>query len=139
MGLFKQVVFFLVLGGLFEMLVFFLWSEQLFVFVFGKEWVQAGSLTAILVFSYAVKFIVSPLSGVFIVLEKLKWASLWQSIYFMAIVALYFLKVEWEVFFVVLVIIDVLAYSIYFAMIRWVIKSYQVSLSIKTRNNDNQN
>ncbi len=112
-----------------EILFFFFWSEDLFSFIFGNEWSKAGTLTAILVFSYAIKFVVSPLSGVFIVFEKLKWASLWQSIYFVFIVALFFLKVEWNVFFVVLIGIDILAYGIYFAMISWVIRNYQYELS----------
>lgn len=125
---FKKVVLFLLIGGGMEILFFFFWSEDLFSFIFGNEWSKAGTLTAILVFSYAVKFVVSPLSGVFIVFEKLKWASLWQSMYFIFIVALFFLKVEWNVFFVVLIGIDILAYGIYFAMISWVIRNYQYEL-----------
>ena len=49
---------------------------EIFTWVFGIEWKTAGQLTQILIFSYAIKFIVSPLTSVFTALEKIKISSI---------------------------------------------------------------
>ncbi|RLD63041.1 MAG: hypothetical protein DRJ01_04730 [Bacteroidetes bacterium] len=109
--------------------VFSLWSVNIFSFVFGENWIMSGEFTKILVFSYAIKFIVSPLSVVFTALEKIKIGSIWQFFYFCLIISLLFFKnLDILVFLKIYVLIDLVAYSIYFALILFVSNRYEKSL-----------
>ena len=51
----------------------FFFIEDLFVFFFGPEWVQAGTYAKILLPSLTIKFLVNPLSFMIYVAEKQKW------------------------------------------------------------------
>ncbi|KAB7707402.1 oligosaccharide flippase family protein [Bacillus aerolatus] len=51
-----------------------------FALVFGEEWRKAGELSQILAFGYYAKFVVSPLSVVFFVKQKVKLLSIIQGI-----------------------------------------------------------
>lgn len=106
--------------------VLFLAGPALFAFVFGEKWRLAGEFTSILIFSYAVSFIVSPFSILLLVLEKVRWASLWQTFYFAAVLILWFIKhLSIEKFLTVLVVIDLVSYSVYGIFIYQAIKRYE--------------
>ncbi len=106
-----------------------IWSVDIFTFVFGNNWKTSGVFTKILVFSYAVKFIVSPLSVVFTALERIKIGSVWQFFYFCLIISLLFFKnFNILVFLKIYVIIDLIAYSVYFFLILFVSNQYEKSL-----------
>ncbi|MBE9468862.1 MAG: oligosaccharide flippase family protein [Bacteroidetes bacterium] len=112
--------------------VFSFWSVNIFSFVFGKNWIISGEFTQILVFSYAIKFIVSPLSIVFTALEKIKIGSIWQFFYFCLIISLLFFKdLDIFIFLKIYVIIDLIAYSVYFLLILFVSNQYEKSLGNK--------
>ncbi len=131
-NIFKESLILLTFISALEVSFLSFWSEELFSFIFGINWCRAGTLTSILVFSYAVKFIVSPLSVVFTIFEKLKWVSVWQVIYFFSIIALFFIEVIPSSFFLILICIDIIAYFIYFIMILKVIKQYEKMLVFKS-------
>ena len=98
---------------------------EIFTWVFGIEWKTAGQLTQILIFSYAIKFIVSPLTSVFTALEKIKISSIWQIGYFLAIGCLYLLKnCTIEEFLLYYVLIDLISYFIYYLLLVGVCKKY---------------
>ncbi len=63
------------------LLVILFFGEQLFGFVFGESWVTAGTIAAIMVPFYLIRFIASPISSVFAVLGKQHLSLLWQVVY----------------------------------------------------------
>lgn len=68
----------LLLLGLGPSVLLFLFSPQLFAWVFGASWREAGELAQILAPLYFLNFIASPLSYVFFVAGKQKIELVWQ-------------------------------------------------------------
>jgi O-antigen/teichoic acid export membrane protein len=95
-----------------------LWSSGLFQFVFGEKWIFSGQIAKILVFSYTIRFIVSPLSIIFIALEKIRIQAFWQMFYFLLIGSLIFYSdFEFEKFLKLFVIFEVVSYLLYYSII----------------------
>lgn len=101
---------------LFSPIVFF--GPELFSIVFGREWVDAGSYAQILVYSVAFKFVVSPLSSIFLAIDKIKVSSMWQLSYFVVIVSVLLLSssLEFEKFLWVYVFSEIVMYVFYFLL-----------------------
>lgn len=113
-----------VLSALFIIILFFS-GPYLFGFFFGSDWKISGEYTQILVFSYAFSFIVTPLSSVFIALEKVKILSIWQISYFTLVCLLFFARyLEVKKFLLLVTIIDMLAFSVYLFLILKVAKKF---------------
>jgi O-antigen/teichoic acid export membrane protein len=111
-------------------LVMIFWSEMLFGFVFGAQWTVSGKIAGILVFSYAIKFVVSPLSSVLVALERLQLLAVWRILYFTAILSLFLLEnIDVLMFFTIYTAIDVLFYTIYFVLIWFAGTQYERSLT----------
>lgn len=109
--------------------ILYLTGPELFELIFGVTWRQSGHFTSILIFSYAVTFIVSPFSILLIVMGKIKLASIWQIFYFILISVLWFLqRLTIDQFLSVLVLIDLISYLFYGYLIVRVIKDYEKSL-----------
>lgn len=107
-----------------------IFGESLFVFIFGEEWRLGGILASWLVMSYALRFVVVPLSNVLMVLERLKWNSLWQLFYFCSMLMLFLIEgLDVLTWIKVVVLLDVLAYSIYGVIIWKAIRQYEAKLS----------
>jgi O-antigen/teichoic acid export membrane protein len=105
-------------------------GPQLFSFIFGKNWHMAGGFARIMVFSFALQFLVSPLSITLAAMEKIKLYSLWQVLYFLAIGSLFlFPPMPVSRMLILLTAIEVLFYLIYFVMILQVVKKYEESLN----------
>lgn len=105
---------FLVVLGLVGIAIFYPFGEPIFKFIFGDNWAMAGRLSSLLVFSYAIRFVVSPLSIIFVALKKLKIAAIWQIGYFLLTLNLLWIQdVSIEQFILYFVLIDVFAYVIY--------------------------
>jgi O-antigen/teichoic acid export membrane protein len=104
-------------------------AKPVFEICFGPNWEDAAKITQILIFSYALKFIVSPLSTTLIALQKLNLSAGWQIGYFIAISSLYFFRSLsiFELMYCYL-LIDLIAYSMYFAIIRQAMHKYEKSL-----------
>ncbi len=99
-------------------IIFYFWGEAIFTTAFGEEWKLAGELSTILVFSYAIRFVVSPLTSTFIALERIKISSIWQVLYFFIVFTFYWLtNVPIETFISYYVVADLCAYIIYFILI----------------------
>jgi O-antigen/teichoic acid export membrane protein len=102
-----------------------------FGFFFGSQWIASGEFAAILSLGFAAKFIVSPLSILLPALNKAKLIGLWQLGYFGAIVSLFFLKdISITHFLFLITGIDVLAYGIYFLIIRRQVSNYHKALNV---------
>ena len=106
-----------------------LWSTDLFRIVFGDKWVISGQIAKILVFSYTVRFIVSPVSIIFVALEKVRIQALWQIFYFLLIGSLIFYSnFEFEKFLKLFVIFEVFSYSLYYSIILKISRDYDRSI-----------
>lgn len=120
----------LALMGVVGSLVLYAFSVQIFSFVFGDQWVLAGELTSVLVFSYALKFAISPLTITFIAIEKIKISSFWQVGYFGSMcILLTFDNMSIHDFIKFYVIIEIVAYSIYACLVYLVAKSHDQGLT----------
>lgn len=74
-------------------IVFYFFSNDIFALIFGENWREAGSFAKILIFAIAIRFIVSPLSGILALKEYVKYGTAWQIIYFSTMITtLYFLS-----------------------------------------------
>jgi O-antigen/teichoic acid export membrane protein len=105
-------------------------GPTLFSFVFGQKWETAGAFTGILIFSYAVTFVVSPFSILLVVLQKVKWLSFWQIFYFILASCLWlFNGLEINDFLGLLVAMDLIAYTIYGILIYKAVVNYQANLA----------
>jgi O-antigen/teichoic acid export membrane protein len=98
----------------------------LFKFVFGNEWGMSGVYSKILIFSYAIQFIVSPFSVVFIAFDRIKILSFWQFFYFSSILLLFFARSTSIInFLIIYSFIEFFCYLIYLFLIFKVISEYE--------------
>lgn len=79
----------LLLLGLLPSLILLLFSPQLFAWVFGPAWREAGELAQILAPLYFLNFIASPLSYVFFVTGKQNVDMWWQVTLFLMTIAVF--------------------------------------------------
>lgn len=109
--------------------VLYFWGPVLFEFVFGKPWRESGEFTQVLIFSYAVSFVVSPFSVVLILLGRIRLMSLWQISYLLAVSTLWFYRhLDIAQFLRVLVAIDIIAYAICGIVIYASVRRYENNL-----------
>jgi O-antigen/teichoic acid export membrane protein len=110
-----------------------IFGPDVFSLVFGAEYRASGYYAQILIFSFAIRFIASTLSIVFITLQKLRMNAIWQILYFIAIASLFMFRYESiKSFLFTYLIIDVIFYAVYYALI--VIISNQHDKNIKLKN-----
>ena len=81
----------LVLIGLPISIFLFLFSEILFYYIFGADWATAGLFVKYLVPGFFIKFIISPLTPIFLVKGQIKILSIWKVIQFISTIATLFL------------------------------------------------
>jgi O-antigen/teichoic acid export membrane protein len=63
-------------------LTIYLYGPDIFKFIFGHRWERSGYFASILSLSFLIQLVVSPLSSIFNAANKLKVASVWQTLYF---------------------------------------------------------
>ena len=106
-------------------------SESIFVFIFGDSWRMAGGMTQILIISYVIKFIVSPLTVIFIALKKVRWSATWQVLYFGVMVSLFFVKIpQVNDLLLLYVAIDIVFYLLYFLLSWRIVFNYEKSIPL---------
>lgn len=101
-------------------------GEEIFRLVFGESWVVAGKLCEILSVAMMMKFIVSPLSTMFIIVKKTKFAIMWQILYFITTISLFILCKDMGIKYmmIVYVIHEIVLYFIYYALIIYASKKF---------------
>lgn len=105
------------------------WGEEILSFLFGNKWTQAGQFAELLIYKYALEFVISPLSIVFIALNRITINSIWQIIYFVLICGILFFDfMEISQFFKYYIFLEVVAYSIYLVLIVRTIYKYETSI-----------
>lgn len=86
-------------------------GESIFSFIFGAEWLLSGTYAKVLAFSFALKFIVSPLLISLPAVHAVKTDSLWKVCYFLSICILFFLvHLEFQRFLIIYTLIEVVLY-----------------------------
>lgn len=128
-GQIRKTAKFLGISAVIMVVVGYFLSVPVFKLVFGDQWELSGVMTQILIASYALKFVVSPLSITFNALEKIRSNSLWQLLYFLSILSLFFFRnLPVEEFLMYYLVIDLVAYTIYFALMTFQVSKYEKSL-----------
>jgi O-antigen/teichoic acid export membrane protein len=109
--------------------VLFPFAEILFEFVFGDKWETAGKISSILVFAFALQFILTALYPVFYILNSIKISSAWQIFYFCTISLLIFAgSMDFYVFIKSFVVLNLFCFAIYGLLIYKVIHKYEKGL-----------
>ena len=127
-----HILLVVVLIGTLEVIVIVFFGVELFKFLFGKSWEYSGKISQILVWAYALNFVVASFSAVFISLNKIKLLSIWQVFYFVSILSLVLFKNLLFIDFIKLyVLIEVMCYSIMIVMLISVISTYEKKLLAK--------
>lgn len=110
--------------ALFVAIVILMWGEPIFAFVFGEEWRIVGEYSKILVFPFLIRFIVSPLSVVFLKPENIIMGGVWQFLYLVTslTVALLFLPAGFMTYIKVFAITEICIYLIYLVMILFALR-----------------
>lgn len=106
--------------------VVYFFAEPVFELFFGPQWQDAAKMTSLLIFSQALKFIVSPLSASLVALSDVKYSALWQIAYFILIGSLFFIEnMSLYDLLKIYLVIDLCAYTIYYFIIRYRIMKYE--------------
>jgi len=125
----NRIAFYLSCLAFAELLVFSLWGVELLTFLFDETWRRSGEFIQIIVFSSAINFVVSPLSIIFVALERIKVQAVWQISYFLLILLLFlFISLPIENFLYAYVAIDIVSYLGYYILMKKVTNKYESSL-----------
>ncbi|MCD4768763.1 MAG: oligosaccharide flippase family protein [Bacteroidales bacterium] len=123
------ILIFVSMIAAFEILIIRIWGVQIFDFVFGNDWIYSGEISRILVWSFTFNFFIASFSSIFISMKKIKILSVWQFIYFLAIISLTFFKESsFEDFLKIYVLIEVVCYTIISVIIISIIARYESGL-----------
>tara|TARA_Y100000589_G_C27122413_1_gene617025 strand:- start:1125 stop:1475 length:351 start_codon:yes stop_codon:yes gene_type:complete len=100
-------------------LIIWFYAEDLFSFIFGSEWEEAGTYAKIIIFAVAIKFVVSPLSIIFTLDKNIKTGTIWQYCYLLtlSITLISFSSKPINTFLIAFTVHEVLLYSLYLLMI----------------------
>jgi len=123
----KNVFLLLLLLSVGMSLLFILFGTYVFK-LYGGKWGLAGYMSQILVISFSFKFLVSSFSKILLSLERIKWISQWQIIYFLMLVGLYYItkyfNLSLNYFLISYLIIEIISYMIYAYYISKAIRLY---------------
>lgn len=100
-------------------LIIYCFGEEIFIIVFGDEWRVAGEMASILIFSIAIRFVVSPLSALLALRQHVKKGMLWQFSYLFFMLAIFYVLRDAGVMQVVCAFVayEVVIYSVYLFII----------------------
>jgi O-antigen/teichoic acid export membrane protein len=112
-----------------EILLIMFFGEDIFKIAFGKQWIASGSISRIMVWSFAINFIVASLSNIFVAMRRIKSYSLWQFCYFLAIISLVLFKhLPFTDFLKIYVLIEVVCYLVIGCMMIFIIYRYEAEI-----------
>lgn len=99
--------------------IFLLWGEQIFAIIFGEEWRVVGVYSGILIFPFLIRFIVSPISVVFLKPENIKIGGIWQLLYLITslTISIIYIPIDFLIYLKVFAITEVLIYTLYLILI----------------------
>lgn len=112
-----------------EVLLIMLFGEDLFRIAFGKQWTESGTLSKIMVWSFAVNFMVASFSNLFVAMRRIKTYSIWQLFYFVAIMCLLlFRDMPFNDFLKIYVVIELVCYLSVAIIMTAIVYGYEKSL-----------
>ncbi len=122
-----SLIFFLVAGlAVLEIAVIWWFGVDIFTLFFGDKWAYSGTLSKVLIWSYALNFIVSTFSSIFVALQRIKLYSVWQVLYFAGIGMLVFASfLPFETFIKWFVAVEISAYVLVLAASIYVVRGYE--------------
>lgn len=130
----KNLVKLLVTIAVSMIILVYFFGPFLFSFIFGKKWISSGYYAQILIFSYAIQFVVGPLGNVLTALNKIKIASLFPLIYFILVAILYFMKIQdIDNFLKFLTLLEIIAYCFLGILIYWAVNQYELEQNKSNR------
>ena len=123
--LFPIIIIILIIA-LTEIVVITLYGENLFKLFFGDVWGFSGEISGILVWSYAFNFFIASFSSLFISMKKIKILSIWQLVYFVAILSLVLFKNCTFINFIkAYVFIEIICYIVITILMVITVKKYE--------------
>jgi O-antigen/teichoic acid export membrane protein len=131
----KNASYLLLFSLCFALPMYFL-GPLLFKFFFGGNWIEAGILSKILIFSFIARFIVSPMTIIFTAFNKIVIGGYWQIVYFFCYIVCFsvltLLKVNFLNSIILITLMEIFVYSIGFILLSFVIKEYdnKITMSI---------
>ncbi len=115
--------------SIFLIVVLYFAGPFLFGFIFSPKWIVSGEYASILCFSYAITFVVSPFTTILASMEKIKILTLWQVVYFIMVMSLFwFATMPFKNFLIAITVIDIFAYLFYAMLLIWVLVKYEKSI-----------
>ena len=112
-----------------EVITILLFGEDIFRIVFGRQWITSGTISKIMVWSFAFNFVVASFTNIFVSMRRIKIYSLWQSIYFFSILSLLFFKhLPFTQFLKIYVLIEVLCYFVVAVILFFIVYRYEYSV-----------
>jgi lipopolysaccharide exporter len=127
----KPVLLIVGIVSIVEILTIMFFGEGLFKLLGGKAWTFSGKISKIMVWSFAFNFIVSTFTAIFVSMRKIKVYSIYQLMYFLAILSLlFFIKLDFLEFLKIYVVIEVLCYTILTVTMISIITRYEQSLKL---------
>lgn len=112
-----------------EVIIIKLFAVELFTLLFGKQWQISGEISEYLVWSYTLNFITVSFSSIYISMKKIKLLSIWQLIYFCAILLLIlFRDLEFIRFIRLYVFIEVFCFILNLFLLLYIIIRYEKEL-----------
>ena len=107
-----------------------LFGEYLFEIIFGSEWILSGFYAKIIVFSFAIKFIISPILISLPAINSLRMDSAWKVLYFISIALLFFMtRLEFDYFLIVYTLIKLVLYLLGGYLVYHALKKYDMGRS----------
>ena len=106
--------------GIFIPLIFY--GSEIFEFLFGESWKSAGEYVEIISCAMMIRFVVSPLSSIFIASGFMKIAGFWQVAHFFTTIAIFYFgkDLQIESLLWIHVFHEIILYLFYFFLILYV-------------------
>jgi O-antigen/teichoic acid export membrane protein len=128
-GEIKPIIFIVLTISIIEIIAIILFGDFIFTFIFGDAWSASGTISRIMVWSFAMNFIVSSFSSIFITMRRIKTYSVWQFFYFLAILSLLFFQhLNFTDFLKVYVAIEVVCFFIVACLMVLIVTRFELSV-----------
>ncbi|HBH05497.1 MAG TPA: hypothetical protein DDX92_02710 [Flavobacteriales bacterium] len=124
-----KVTFLLLVFAALAIGILHFWGTELFAFILGEEWAISGRISEILIISYALQFVVLPISTVLTAIKEVKLASVYPLVYFLAVGSLLFIPfTDFSEFIYWLTIAEVSAIVVFAISAVWAVRRYELRL-----------
>lgn len=126
---FRPLLFIVLAVAVVEILLIMLASESIFSLLFGSKWLISGRMAKLLVWAFALNFLTSSFTSLFVALNRVVWQSAWQVFYFILIVGLIpFAYLPFNRFIQLYVTFEIIANLSMLFLLGWLIRSYHINL-----------